>query len=725
RVLRDPVSSAWLWVEYHQPLGTYDSYITQQSSSNLYQGALVRYENQLQSGYVYLLDFSPSATPNNFLDSDLTPGHSWSDPYSLLTLSVTHADASGLAVTVGYDAPCATLALSQDAYSSTAQSGSVTVTAPADCAWQASTAAGWISFTGATSGMGNGVVTFNLAANSDATQRNSYITVQRQSLPLAQAGSNGLLVHPLLPAFGSGSVATFTTLIDDGAGTSSDQESFWLDDGSGSPLCKFDLAGSKLRLDGSLLIDPGSANSISNGNCTVYGGESALADSGTQRRATWRVAFGATLSGAVRVQMDAWHAGTFAFNQSVGTWAITPSPAIAAVQFPAAGQGDQVPVTIFGNFTHFSAASTLKFSGSGIAVSNVTAPSPTELDATLTIAAHAAVGARTLTVTTGAESVSEPYTVHAPEPPAAPGNVHATPGDSKMVLGWAPVYGATGYNIYLGTAAGGESDTPVLANVSGTTATVTGLVNGTPYYFIVRAYNASYTGAASVEISATPGALAAPHLSYSRAGDGAIYLSWNGVTGAASYNVYQGTSAGGEASTPVRSGVTSTQATVPNLVNGTHYFFTVRMVNVDGTGPASNELQATPVALTAPSGLTAQAGDGSATLRWTASTGADGYTIYQATTPGGEGSSWITYTSATSITINGLNNGTTYYFTVRGFNFQKIGPPSNEASTIPGPPVPAAPTGVSAVGGNHAVTVAWSASAGAVSYQVYRGSAAG
>lgn len=100
--------------------------------------------------------------------------------------------------------------------------------------------------------------------------------------------------------------------------------------------------------------------------------------------------------------------------------------------------------------------------------------------------------------------------------------------------------------------------------------------------------------------------------------------------------------------------------------------------------------------------LSAAAGDGQVSLRWTASSGFHGnittYEVGTATTSGGP------YTfqdvgNVTSFTKTGLTNGTTYFFRVRAFAGSLFAAQSNEASATPAaaapPPAPAppAPTG--------------------------------
>jgi hypothetical protein len=70
-----------------------------------------------------------------------------------------------------------------------------------------------------------------------------------------------------------------------------------------------------------------------------------------------------------------------------------------------------VPVTIVGNFTHFSTNSSITLSGTGITPTNILATSNSQLNATLVVDPHAPAGARTLSVTTGTEKVTQTFTV--------------------------------------------------------------------------------------------------------------------------------------------------------------------------------------------------------------------------------------------------------------------------------------------------------------------------
>lgn len=63
---------------------------------------------------------------------------------------------------------------------------SVSVTAPAGCAWTASSGVPWITLTSAAAGNGNGTVTFNVQGNASGTARSGTLTVAGQTVTVNQ-----------------------------------------------------------------------------------------------------------------------------------------------------------------------------------------------------------------------------------------------------------------------------------------------------------------------------------------------------------------------------------------------------------------------------------------------------------------------------------------------------------------------------------------------------------
>ena len=114
---------------------------------------------------------------------------------------------------------------------------------------------------------------------------------------------------------------------------------------------------------------------------------------------------------------------------------------------------------------------------------------------------HTSAGASTKTVTlngSGAAAVA----------PDAPTNLGATAGDQSVQLAWVPATSGvapTGYRVFRSTTSG-SFPSPAIATLSesAVTYTDTGLVNGTRYYYVVQALNASMASASSFEAEATP-----------------------------------------------------------------------------------------------------------------------------------------------------------------------------------------------------------------------------
>ncbi|SFA82425.1 Fibronectin type III domain-containing protein [Cohnella sp. OV330] len=133
----------------------------------------------------------------------------------------------------------------------------------------------------------------------------------------------------------------------------------------------------------------------------------------------------------------------------------------------------------------------------------------------------------------------------------------------------------------------------------------------------------------------------------------------------------------------------------------------------------ADELSATPAA---PAGLTASLVSGNVQLAWNLVSGATSYTVKRATVAGGPYTSLATGVTTNAYTDNAAAAGATYYYTVSAANAAGSGPNAAEASvTVP----LAAPTGVTATGGNGAVNLGWTASSGATGYNVKRGTVSG
>ena len=320
-----------------------------------------------------------------------------------------------------------------------------------------------------------------------------------------------------------------------------------------------------------------------------------------------------------------------------------------------------------------------------IAVNGVLTVSGTPTSSNLWISGTATVtvtnGLLTVTNATGAQNNKIDY-IDISQIPPVPAELNATAGQTQVTLTW---FGSTGvgttYNVYRGTSSGQEGATPIATGLTASSFVDTGLTDGTTYYYKVVAVNAGLASAPSSEVFAKP-QIQPPASVVAAPGNQKVSLTWTAAPGAVSYNVYRGTSPGGEGATPIARGVTTTSYTDTGLTDGTTYYYQVTAVNVSGESNHSVEVSAMPVAPpSAPAGFIATPGNTEIGLSWTAPAGATSYNVYRGTTPGGEGASPVaTGVTTTSFTDTGLTDGATYYYRVTAVNAGGESPESAEAS---------------------------------------------
>jgi fibronectin type 3 domain-containing protein len=262
--------------------------------------------------------------------------------------------------------------------------------------------------------------------------------------------------------------------------------------------------------------------------------------------------------------------------------------------------------------------------------------------------------------------------------PSAPTGLAATPGVNSVSLNWNAVSGATGYKVLRGISSGIYT---VTNNVTANAYLDNTAVGGTQYFYVVEATNSSGASANSTEVSATPtiDLPSVPSGLTATGTNGAINVSWNVATGAASYNVKRSTSSGTEVTI---TNVTATSYLDATVVNGTQYFYEVSSTNNAGESANSAEASATPnVPPAAPTSLTATAGTNQVSLSWTASTGAASYNVKRSTLSGAEVT--ITNVTATSYTDLTAVKFTHYFYVVSAVSGYGEGANSSEASATP------------------------------------------
>ena len=310
--------------------------------------------------------------------------------------------------------------------------------------------------------------------------------------------------------------------------------------------------------------------------------------------------------------------------------------------------------------------------------------------------------------------------------PDYPDPLTLDPGDTSMTVSWPPTQdngdAITDYDVRYrpyGTQTWTEWDASTTSTA--TEVTVTGLTNGTSYYFQARATNTHGDSSWSHWFFWIPGRPDSPVITVVP-GNGSLAVSWSAVDGNGSsitdYDVeyrVQGTSTW----TFHPHASTNTNTTIGSLTNGTTYEVKASSRNSLGTSLDSAIVTATVGAPGRPAAPTLSSGNASLAASWTApsTTGGSAIDDYDVRYRAEISSTWTetadtTDSTTTSATLTGLKNGATYLVQVRAGNtrandVKADGQWSPAAAMKPG--LPAKPSAPTLGAGNASLSVTWTA----------------
>ncbi len=280
--------------------------------------------------------------------------------------------------------------------------------------------------------------------------------------------------------------------------------------------------------------------------------------------------------------------------------------------------------------------------------------------------------------------------------PPAPVSINATATDNSVTVTWGAVSGAAGYTIFFGGKKYEVPSSPV-------SKTITGLASNTAYSYQIcsRSVDGEGTYSSSKTVRTLLKMLPAPTGVSHRSTDDSVTLSWNAVSGAASYDVLFN---------KMLYRAYGTTKEIMGLTPNTAYSYQVRTKAADGGEGNYSAARTVRTAPEAPSSLKRSVNENSVTLSWDAVSGATSYDLLF--------DGRVYRVTGTSHTITGLPANQEYSYRLRVNNADGSSGYSN-ARTIGTAPLP--PSSSTAAATSDSVTVTWAAVPGASSYSVLLG----
>jgi hypothetical protein len=292
-----------------------------------------------------------------------------------------------------------------------------------------------------------------------------------------------------------------------------------------------------------------------------------------------------------------------------------------------------------------------------------------------------ATGTRLAQVTFTGESASGWQTATFSSP------VSVTAGTTYVASYFAPSGHYSGTNGGLGSAV----DNPPLHALADSTSANGVYAYGTTSSFPSSTYNATNYWVDVLYAIPVPGQVTGATATAS--GQTSADVSWTAPSSGGPVTSYKITPfIGSSAQTPkvITGSPPATSTKVTGLTSGTTYTFTVQAINASGAGPSSAQSNAvTPVAAVAPSaptGVAAQPASQSARVTWTLpDSDGDSPITGQTITPyvGSTAQTPVQVSaSATSATVTGLTDGTSYTFKVTATNAVGTSPASGASNAV-------------------------------------------
>ncbi len=300
---------------------------------------------------------------------------------------------------------------------------------------------------------------------------------------------------------------------------------------------------------------------------------------------------------------------------------------------------------------------------------------------------------------------------------SAPKNIASEICSESIKLTWDKVMGAEGYTVY--RKAAGESTFKVVAeNVEANEYSDTAVESGAYYSYMVSASAKGLESTLSDETDVVK-FISAPAMSAPMLTSEAVVLSWNGVKGAAYYEIYR--KAEGESDYTYLTKTSELTYSDKEVEGGVLYAYTVRTVIDDDNKSVLDPVGCRVIKLADVENIVAEMGSTYITVSWDAVDRAEGYTVYRKADNG----EWTVVSdkiSETQYIDRDVETGVVYSYAVSPYVFECVQEKNHTSNLIS---FMASPTISSVAIDKASIVLQWNDIAGAKSYNIYRTSANG
>lgn len=171
-------------------------------------------------------------------------------------------------------------------------------------------------------------------------------------------------------------------------------------------------------------------------------------------------------------------------------------------------------------------------------------------------------------------------------------------GDRTITLKWAVISNATSYELWINTEDNLNTAQLINNNITNSSYTIFDLINGTIYYFWIRAKNengisdfsSSTSGKPSISLSIP----SSPKIESVIAGSQQIIINWSKEDAATTYEIWINTLNDSNSAIPYHVNIATLSYTINNLVNETTYYIWVRSRNSLGISNFSDPVISKP-----------------------------------------------------------------------------------------------------------------------------------